>query len=107
MAIDGQTVDKLRGYLRELTPRARAMLLAELERREQRGQPLPGGVSCRRSTRPAPQLRATPGRDARSPNRSGRRARSTTRAISRRSCARNVLAVLAGKMLGKICRGSV
>jgi len=32
MAIDGQTVEKLRGFLRELPPRARAMLLAELER---------------------------------------------------------------------------
>jgi hypothetical protein len=42
MAIDGRTAEKLRGFLRELTPRARAMLLAELERGEQRGQPLPG-----------------------------------------------------------------
>jgi len=42
MAIDGRTAEKLRGFLRELTPRARAMLLAELERGEQRGEPLPG-----------------------------------------------------------------
>src|SRR5262249_33677494 len=39
MAIDGQTAEKLRGFLRELTPRARAMLLAELERG---GAPMPG-----------------------------------------------------------------
>jgi hypothetical protein len=42
MAIDGRTVEKLRGFLRELTPRARAMLLAELERGETRGDRLPG-----------------------------------------------------------------
>ena len=42
MAIDGRTAEKLRGFLRELTPRARAMLLAELERGEQRGESLPG-----------------------------------------------------------------
>ncbi len=34
MAIDGQKADKLRGFLRELSPRVRAMLLAELERGE-------------------------------------------------------------------------
>ena len=39
MAINGQTAAKLRGFLRELTPRARAMLLAELERG---GAPMPG-----------------------------------------------------------------
>jgi len=39
------------------------------------------------------QLRATTGRDASSPTGSGRRARSTTYAISRRSCVRDVLAV--------------
>src|SRR5689334_4643654 len=39
MAIDGQRAEKLRGYLRELSPRARAMLLAELERGELRGAP--------------------------------------------------------------------
>jgi len=41
MAIDGQKADKLRGFLRELSPQARAMLLAELERNEQGGG-LPG-----------------------------------------------------------------
>src|SRR5215471_4121550 len=53
MAIDGQTADKLRGFLRELTPRARAMLLAELERSEQRGQPMPGGDLIMRMMREA------------------------------------------------------
>ena len=42
MAIDGQKAEKLRGFLQQLTPRARAMLLAELERSEQRGERLPG-----------------------------------------------------------------
>ena len=42
MPITGQTAAKLRGFLRELTPRARAMLLAELERSESRGEPMPG-----------------------------------------------------------------
>ena len=42
MAIDGHRAEKLRGFLRELTPRARAMLLAELERGELRGAPVPG-----------------------------------------------------------------
>src|ERR1700692_4460382 len=37
MAIDGRTAEKLRGFLRELTPRARAMLLAGLERSGERG----------------------------------------------------------------------
>src|SRR5690349_5447880 len=53
MAIDGQTAEKLRGFLRELTPRARALLLAELERSEQRGQPLPGGDLIMRELREA------------------------------------------------------
>src|SRR5579871_6372981 len=39
MPIDGQTAEKLQRFLRELTPRARAMLLAELERG---GAPVPG-----------------------------------------------------------------
>jgi hypothetical protein len=66
MAIDGRTADKLRGFLRELTPRARAMLLAELERGEQRGEPMPGSdlivrelrnagrADASQSTQPAP-----------------------------------------------------
>src|SRR4051812_17802470 len=39
MPIDGQKADKLRGFLRELSPQARAMLLAELERNEQGALP--------------------------------------------------------------------
>ena len=53
MAIDGQTAEKLRGFLRELTPRARAMLLAELERSEQRGERLPGTELIMRELRHA------------------------------------------------------
>jgi hypothetical protein len=55
MAIDGRTAEKLRGFLRELTPRARAMLLAELERGEQRGEPLPGSDLIVRELRNAGQ----------------------------------------------------
>jgi hypothetical protein len=50
MAIDGQTAEKLRGFLRELTPRARAMLLAELERG---GAPMPGSDIILRELRNA------------------------------------------------------
>jgi len=38
-----QALDKLRTYLRELKPEARALLLAELERAASRGEELPGG----------------------------------------------------------------
>src|SRR5262245_19641663 len=34
-------LDKLRAFLRQLSPEARALLLAEIERSEQRGEPLP------------------------------------------------------------------
>ena len=53
MALDGQTAEKLRGYLRELTPRARAMLLAELERGELRGASMPGSDIIIRELRSA------------------------------------------------------
>jgi hypothetical protein len=53
MAIDGQTAEKLRGYLRELPPRARAMLLAALERGELRGAPMPGSDIIMRELRNA------------------------------------------------------
>lgn len=53
MAIDGRTAEKLRGFLRELTPRARAMLLAEIERGQQRGEPLPGSELIARELRNA------------------------------------------------------
>src|SRR5215831_6838430 len=61
MAIDGQTAEKLRGFLRELTPRARAMLLAELERG---GAPLPASDiilrELRNAERPADAPAAPP-----------------------------------------------
>jgi hypothetical protein len=57
MAIDGQTAEKLRGFLRELTPRARAMLLAELERG---GPPLPGSDIIIRELRNAERPAAAP-----------------------------------------------
>jgi hypothetical protein len=50
MAMDGQTAEKLRGFLRELTPRARAMLLAELERG---GDAVPGSDIIIRELRAA------------------------------------------------------
>jgi len=60
MAIDGRTAEKLRGFLRELTPRARAMLLAELERGEQRGESLPGSDLIVRELRNADRAAAAP-----------------------------------------------
>src|SRR5262249_38690908 len=53
MSIGGQTAEKLRGFLRELTPRARAMLLAELERGELRGVSMPGSDIIIRELRSA------------------------------------------------------
>jgi hypothetical protein len=49
MAIDGRTAEKLRGFLQELTPRARALLLAELER----GASMPGSDIIMRELRNA------------------------------------------------------
>jgi hypothetical protein len=57
MAIDGQTVEKLRGFLRELPPRARAMLLAELERGS---APVPGSDIIIRELRNAERPAAAP-----------------------------------------------
>ena len=42
MADGGLPVERLRGYLQELKPEARALLLAELERGRQRGDVVPG-----------------------------------------------------------------
>jgi hypothetical protein len=42
MVADGHSVEKLRGYLQELKPEARALLLAELERKRSHGDGLPG-----------------------------------------------------------------
>src|SRR5882672_4841099 len=53
MAIDGRTAEKLRGFLRELGPQARAMLAAEIERGLQRGDGMPGGDLILRELRNA------------------------------------------------------
>jgi hypothetical protein len=50
MPMDGRTAEKLRGFLRELPPRARAMLLAELERG---GDSVPGSEIILRELRNA------------------------------------------------------
>jgi len=50
MPMDGRTAEKLRGFLRELPPRARAMLLAELERG---GDAVPGSEIIIRELRNA------------------------------------------------------
>jgi hypothetical protein len=42
MGSEGLSVDQLRDYLRELTPQARTMLVAELERAKLRGDAVPG-----------------------------------------------------------------
>jgi len=43
MAVGGQPVERLRQYLRQLSPGARALLVAELERALLRGDEVPGG----------------------------------------------------------------
>jgi len=43
MAVDGQPVERLRQFLRELSPKARALLIAELERALLSGTEVPGG----------------------------------------------------------------
>jgi hypothetical protein len=42
MTSDGQSVERLREYLRNLKPEARAMLIAELERAQLRGDDMTG-----------------------------------------------------------------
>jgi hypothetical protein len=42
MTSDGQSVERLREYLRNLKPEARAMLIAELERAQLRGDDMAG-----------------------------------------------------------------
>jgi|HubBroStandDraft_6_1064221.scaffolds.fasta_scaffold07653_4 hypothetical protein len=62
MAADGNAADKLRGYLRELKPEARALLIAQLERKLARGEKVPGadiileelGGASRAETSPEP-----------------------------------------------------
>src|SRR5262245_33946580 len=43
MAVGGQPVERLRQFLRELSPKARALLIAELERALLSGAEVPGG----------------------------------------------------------------
>src|SRR5262249_10044581 len=43
MAVGGQPVERLRQYLRQLSPAARALLIAELERTLLTGAEIPGG----------------------------------------------------------------
>jgi hypothetical protein len=64
MAVGGQPVERLRQYLRQLSPEARALLIAELERAFLTGADIPGGdlvlQEVRRAVRdagaPAPRI---------------------------------------------------
>jgi len=63
MANNGLPVDRLREYLRELKPEARALLMAELERGRLRGDELPAiGVILQELREAAPHQRALPPR---------------------------------------------
>src|SRR5262249_20449806 len=63
MANNGLQVDRLREYLRELNPEARALLMAELERGRLRGDELPAiGVILQELREAAPHERALPAR---------------------------------------------
>jgi hypothetical protein len=63
MASNGLPVDRLRDYLRELRPEARALLMAELERGRLRGEELPAiGVILQELREAAPHERALPPR---------------------------------------------
>ena len=63
MASNGLPVDRLRDYLRELKPEARALLMAELERGRLRGEELPAiGVILQELREAAPHDRALPPR---------------------------------------------
>jgi hypothetical protein len=63
MASNGLPVDRLRDYLRELKPEARALLMAELERGRLRGEELPAiGVILRELREAAPHEHALPPR---------------------------------------------
>jgi len=63
MASNGLPVDRLRDYLRELKPEARALLMAELERGRLRDQELPAiGLILRELREAAPHERALPPR---------------------------------------------
>jgi len=64
MAIEGQPVERLRQFLRQLSPEARALLIAELERGALRGEETAGGDfvleevrrAVRESGRPTPRI---------------------------------------------------
>jgi len=63
MGSDGLPVDRLRDYLRELKPEARALLMAELERGRLRGEELPAiGLILHELRAAAPHERALPPR---------------------------------------------
>jgi hypothetical protein len=63
MASNGLPVDRLRDYLRELKPEARALLMAELERGRLRGEELPAiGLILHELREAAPHERALPPR---------------------------------------------
>lgn len=63
MASNGLPVDRLRDYLRELRPEARALLMAELERGRLRGEELPAiGLILQELREAAPHDRALPAR---------------------------------------------
>ena len=53
-------VERLRQYLRQLPPGARALLIAELERAVERGDNIPGGELLLQEVRGAVQDAATP-----------------------------------------------
>src|SRR5256885_323450 len=53
MAVGGQPVERLRQFLRELSPKARALLIAELERGMLSGTEVPGGDLVLREVRRA------------------------------------------------------
>jgi hypothetical protein len=63
MASDGLPVERLRDYLRELNPKARALLMAELERGRLRGDELPAaGLILEELRNAAPRKRVLPAR---------------------------------------------
>src|SRR6476646_1431337 len=53
MATGGLPVERLRDYLRQLPPGARALLIAELERAMLRGDEIPGGEALLEEVRSA------------------------------------------------------
>jgi hypothetical protein len=93
---EGLPVERLRGYLRELPPEARALLVAELERSILRGENVPGAQVILQELRPA--LRRAVGQ----PSRLGNPARLFFRPLEPFLVSRGGAAVVA---LGRIERG--